>query len=333
MENPKPTSDEIDLTQLFAKIGNFFYGIAMGFMRFLALLRRAPRENKLIFIVVTTITVLVGISYSSLFEKKYYESTMIISSDHINKELMENLIKKLNLLAKEESKHGLIKQLKISDTLAYAIVKFDVEPYVDETDEVVGLEVLKEQMKNVTPDAQNEKLIKEVVKRIEIENRHAFEITVRTLNPTAIADLQTALVNYFRSNDYIKNRIAITQFNLVAKQIKLKSDVRKLDSLKSVIYDSYANQLKSSVNVVFKAVSEPAELYKQDASTYEELQQVNEDLYLHKDFEVVDGLTEFSEPASLSLAKEIVISVLLGLVLSYVAVALIGFDKYLAKLN
>lgn len=338
MESQKPVSDEIDLGQLFEKIGKFFYNGWINFMRFLALLRRIPRGNKWIFIIVILSTVVGGIGYSSFLEKKYYESTMILSSDYLNKRLVDNSIEKLNLLADEKNKHGLAKLLDISDALAAAILKFEAKPFVAEND-LIELEVLKEQLKNAQANAKNEKVIEQVVQRIEIENRHAFEITVQTLSPTTIGELQTALVSYFRNNDYVKNRIAVTKSNLVEKQTKLKSDLRKLDSLKSVIYDNYKNMAsqarQGSNNVVFsdKTVTDPIEIYKQDVDVYNQLQYVNEALYLHRDFEVVDGFTEFSEPATPSLVKEIVISMLLGFVLSYLAVALIGFDRYLSKLN
>jgi hypothetical protein len=338
MEKQNPTnSDEIDLSQLFAKIGNFFKNIGLGIMRFFALLRRTPLENKFLFIVIIIGSAVAGFSYAKLLKKKYYESTMILSSDYLNKRLVDNTIKKLNLLADETNKSGLAKILNISDSLASNIIEFTAKPFVSEKD-LIELEVLKEQLKNAQASTKNEKVIQQVVERIDIENRHAFEITVKTSNSTFIGALQSALVNHFKNNEYIKRRIEINKTNLLEKKTKLFHDLQKLDSLKFIIFDNYksmaAQSRQGSNNVILsdKAVTDPVQIYNQDLSLYTEFQDVNSRIYLQKDFEVIDGFTEFSEPTSASARKIVSISILLGIVLAYLTVAISAFDKYLASL-
>jgi len=336
--NPVKQSDEIDLSQLFSKIGDFFTNIGLGIMRFLALLRRIPIENKLLFILIIIASAIVGFSYSKFLNKNFYESSMILSSDYLNKRLVDNTIDKLNLLAGEENKHGLAKVLNITDTLANNIVKFDAKPFIAEND-LIELEVLKEQLRNAQANAKNEKVIDQVVQRIEIENRHAFEITVKTYNPTFIGALQLALINHFRNNDYIKRRIEINKTNLLEKKTKLHHDLQKLDSLKFIIFDNYksmaAQSRQGSNNVILsdKAVTNPVEIYNQDLLLYNQFQDVNSQVYLQKDFEVIDGFTEFSEPSSASLRKILSISILIGIGLAYLTVALSAFDRYLASLS
>src|SRR5260221_6253391 len=298
-------SDEIDLGQLFSNIGDFFINIGLGIMRFFALLRRIPIENKLLFIVVVVLTVGAGISYSS-FRKKIYQTTMILSSNYLNKRLVDNTIEKLNLLAEEKDKTGLAKILNISDGVAKNIDKFAAKPFVEEKD-LIELEVLKEQLKNAQAESKNTKVIDQVIQRIEIENRHAFEITVKTFNPTIISNLQAALVNFIKNNEYVKKRIEITKSNLNEKKSKLFHDLQKLDSLKFIIYDNYksmaAQSRQGSNNVILsdKAVTDPIQIYNQDLDLYNQLQSVNAQIYLQRDFEVVDGFTEFSDPSSASL--------------------------------
>ena len=200
-ENQKQVSnsDEIDLGVLFSKIGDFFKNMGMGFLRFIALLRRIPLDHKTLFIVMVLIGVVGGISYSTYLRKDLYSTTMILSSDYMNNRIAENTIDKLNLLAEEEDKVGLAKVLQISDTLAKNIHDFTIKPFVAEAD-LVELEVLKEQLKNALTTNKNEKIIDQVIQRIEIENRHAFEITVRVYNPTVVGELEIALVNYFKNS-------------------------------------------------------------------------------------------------------------------------------------
>src|SRR5882757_9019970 len=114
---------------------------------------------------------------------------MVLSCDYFNKRLVDDMVEKLNKLAGEREKKGIAKILHLSDTSADNIIGFDVDPFVVEAD-VIELEVLKEQLRNAQLNQKNEQVIAEVIRRIEIENRHAFSITVRTLNPSSIPSLQ-----------------------------------------------------------------------------------------------------------------------------------------------
>jgi len=337
-QKPVNNSDEIDLGQLFSKIGDFFKNIGLGFMRFLSLLRRVPLENKTLFILLMASALIVGFSYSNFLKKKFYTTTMILSSEYLNKRILDNSIDKLNLLAQEETKRGLALELSISDSLAENIYEFAAKPFIKETD-LIELEVLKEQLKNLQADKKNEKVVEQVIGRIEIENRHAFEITVKVFTPTVINQFQLALIKYFRDNEYIKKRVEIRRTNLLDRKIKLGKEMQKLDSLKAVIYSNYKNMAEQarqgSNNVILsdKAVTNPIDIYNQDINIYRELQDIDRQLYLQQDFELVDGFTEFSEPASASKSKIIAISLLVAFVLGYVLIALIQFNKYLAKLT
>ena len=277
-------SDEIDLGVLFSKIGDFFKNMGLGFLRFLAVLRRIPLENKTSFILLIIASVIVSISYSNFLKKKFYSTTMILSSEYLNKRIVDNTIEKLNLLTDEDDKKGLASVLQISNELAKNIHDFEAKPFVAES-ELIELEVLKEQLKNFQSDNKNEKVIQQVVERIEIENRHAFEITVRVYNPTVVRELETALVSYLRNNDYLKKRVEITKSNLLARKQKLVGESQKLDSLKAVIYANYQNMAaqsrQGSNNVILsdKAVTNPIEIFKEDIDLYNEIQSIDRFLY------------------------------------------------------
>jgi hypothetical protein len=338
MSNPNAgPSEEIDLGQLFQKIGSRLREGGMSFVRFLALLRRVPIENQFSFIGIVGFSLVLAISYSILLKKSYYESTMILSSQYLNKRLVDNSIENLDNLAKESSSRGLAKVLDIPDSLAANILGFEATPFISE-EEILSLELLKEQLRN-SGEEVDEGLVDQVVSRIEIENRHSFEITIRTLTPTVIPNLQHAIVDYFRSNEYVKRRIEIMKTNLEAKKIKLETELKNFDSLKLVIYANYksmADQSRGGSNNVIlseRAVTNPVEVYNRDLDLYDELQEVNRSIYLQQDFEIVDGFTEFSEPASPSTAKVALLSLIFGFVVAYLDVAVRSFNKYLANLK
>ena len=337
-ENQKQisNSDEIDLGVLFSKIGDFFKNMGLGFLRFLALLRRIPLENKSSFIILILAAIVIGISYSAFLKKKLYSTTMILNSEYLNKRIIDNTMEKLNLLAVEDDKRGLASVLQIPDTLAENIHDFEAKPFINES-EIIELEVLKEQLKSAQT-GDNKNVIENVIKRIEIENRHAFEITVSVYNPTVVRELETALVNYLKNNDYLKKRVEITKSNMLARKQKLLGESQKLDSLKSVIYANYqsmaAQSRQGSNNVILsdKAVTNPIEIFNQDINLYNEIQTIDRFLYLQNDFELVDGFTEFSEPSSASPIKVSAIAILIAIGLGYLLVALSSFNKYLEKL-
>lgn len=340
MENPQKhdSSDEIDLGILFAKIGDFFKRVGFSVIQFIAIIRNTPIQNKVLFVSLIVLSGVLGFVYSSFLKRKFYESTMILSSEYLNLRIVNNSINKLNLLAAEESPKGLARELNISDSLAGNIELLGAKPFVSEKD-LIEMEVLKEQLKNAQVDNKNSKVIEAVVKRIEIENRHAFEFTVRTYNPTVIKPLEDALVNYFRTNDYIKKRIEINKTSLTQKKQKLEDDLAKLDSLKRVIYFNYKSMAEQSRqgsnNVILsdKAVTNPIEIYSQDFQFYQQLLAAEKELYLQPDFEVVDGFTEFNEPTSASISKVIAFAMAIGFALGYIVVGLRNFDRYLASLK
>jgi hypothetical protein len=341
MENQRSNpSEEIDLGGLLSRIGNGMRSAWLGFMRFLARLRRIPFENKVSFVSIIAVSVAIGLVFAFFLRKNYYESTMILSSNYLNKRLAESTVEKLSQLAREDNKSGLAKTLALKDSVAKTIVDFKVKPFVAETD-IIELEVLKEQLRTAqgTASPANKVVIDQVIRRIEIENRHAYEITVRTLSPAVIQDLQQAIVDYFRTNPYIRKRIEITRINLEKRRQKLSSDISKLDSLKRVIYQNYRSMAEQSRegsnNVIFsdKAVTDPIELYDEDQEIYRHLQETERELYLQPDFEIVEGFTEFSEPANVRVIVLLFYSVLIGVFVAYLDVGLRNFNKYLANLE
>jgi hypothetical protein len=333
----KPSSgDEIDLGQLFQKVGDGIRRAWMGMMRFFALVRRVPLENRFSFLGIIGVSVSLAIAYSILLKKSYYESTMILNSSYLNKRLVDNSIEKLDVLANEDDKSGLARLFNIPDSLADNIIGFEAKPLIIETD-VIQLELLKEQLRNA--EGADDAVIEDVLRRIEIENRHSFEITIRTLNPTVIPNLQEALVGYFRNTEYVKRRIEINRQNLEQRRTKLLNDLQKMDSLKAVIYANYksmADQARSGSNNVIlsdRSVTSPVEIFNEDQALYRDLQEINSQLYLQPDFEVVDGFTEFSEPASPSTVKMVLSALAIGIVIAYLDVAARSFNNYLASLD
>jgi hypothetical protein len=339
MENTKPaqpqnSNDEIDLRQLFAAIGNFFSGIGRGILHFLASLRRIALNNKILFVSIVLIGQIIAAGYSEILKKKFYKTTMILNSEYLNRRIVENTIDKLALLCFEREREGLATELKIDKAVAKNIVDFEVLPFVSETD-VIEMEVLKEQLANVAQEKKD--LVTKITEKLEIENKHSFQISVKVYDPEIVKGLEVSLIEYFRSNDFIKKRIESTKKNLLERKAKLAKESKKLDSLKAVIYLNFAqiaSQSRGSNNVILgdKYLTDPLNVFKEDLTLNAEILEIDKKLYLQPDFELVDGFTVFKEPDSASLVKIMAIAFGLSFVGFYLIVGLWKFDRYLDKI-
>ena len=110
----QPTgSDEIDLSNVFRWIGNGFHNFGRSLLNSIAGLRQLFFDYKLFFAVILLSGLALGLVYSEWLGKKYYKSTMILSCDYLNRQIVENTIEKLNLLCEEDNREGLAEELKI----------------------------------------------------------------------------------------------------------------------------------------------------------------------------------------------------------------------------
>lgn len=335
-QKQRPAStDEIDLAQFFRWIGRGFSNFGNSLIAGMAGLRNQFHQNRIFFIGIMIIGLILGGIYSELLKKDYYKSSMVLSCDYLNTQILKNTIDKFNLLAAERGTHGLQEVfLGLDSATAANIQRFEFKPFVSE-DDVVEMEVLREQLNNVT--GEKKELVDKVIDRLEIDNKNAYEISVYVYDPGIVKPLEKALVEYFRNNNYIKRRLEINHVNLQGRKIKLEKELNKLDSLKVLLlknYESLSQKNRGSNNVTVggeDALTNPLEVFTVDLEIHEELLEVQEDLYLTPDFEVVDGFTSFQEPENASLTNILVISLLLSILVGYLILGAYRFDRMLAN--
>ena len=338
MENRDPNarpSDELDLSQIFTGIGRFFTRTGNKFLYFLASLRNLFFYNRLFFAGIIIGGLVLGAIYSELVKKKFYKSSMVLSCDYLNTQILSNTIDKLNLLCDEVEREGLAEVLKIDQETAKNIHKFEFESFVSE-DDVVEMEVLRTQLNNVVADKKE--IVEKVMTKLEIENKSAYEISVQVYDPGIVKPLELALVNYFNSNEYIKKRILSNRNTLQNRKAKLEAESKKLDSLKRALFENYQTLGKTSRgsnNVILsdEQLSNPLEIYTQDLEINEEILRIDRQLFVNPDFEVVDGFTTFKEPDSASLFKILVIAFFVSLLMGYLIIGAWKFDAMLAKID
>ena len=328
-------NDEIDIGQLFRLIGNSFKNFGNSILTGFARLRRTFLGYKVFFSIAIISGLIVTSTYYSILRKPKYTSSMILSCDYLNKRVVDNSIEKLNNLSLEKDKTGLAEVLKIDANLAKNILKFSARSFVSE-DERIEVERLKEQMNNLAADKKD--LVNKVVGKIEIGNQRSFLLEVNVLDPDIVTTLDTAIVNYFKQNDYVQKRIESNRLSLQNRKEKLLRESRKLDSLKSVLmanFETMAKQSREGSNNVIlsdKYLTDPLGVFTQDLAINNEIRNIDYQLQVRSDFEVVDGLTTFREPSNLSLPILLTIAFFGSIVLAYISIGLWKFNQYLAKL-
>lgn len=332
-QRPQNT-DEIDLAQFFRWIGRGFSNLGRSIIGGIAGLRNTFYDNRLFFLGIIIIGLVLGVLYAELLKKDYYKSSMVLSCDYLNTQILKNTVDKFNLLAAEKDTEGIQEALNLDAATAKNIRRFEFQPFVSE-DDVVEMEVLKEQLNNVTGDKKE--LVEKVIDRLEIENKNAYEISVFVYDPSIVKPLEKALVDYFSNNSYIRRRVDINKEILSERKNKLQRELRKLDSLKVVLFQNYASlaqKSRGSNNVVVggeEGLSNPLEVFTTDLALHQELQDIERRLYLTPDFEIIDGFTSFKEPESASLPDILAVSLLLSIVIGYLILGAYRFDQVLAE--
>jgi hypothetical protein len=327
------TADEVDLKEFFRWLGNGFSRLGNGLLYSLASLRNLFFQNRLFFLGVIVIGLALGAVYSELLKKEYYKSTLVLSCDYLNTQILASTIEKLNLLCQEKDREGLAQLLDIDNSTALNVYKFEFQPFVSE-DDVVEMEVLREQLNNVAADKKD--VVEKVIAKLEIENKNAYRITALVYNPDIVKPLEKAIVNYFNSNPYIKRRIEINHANLKSRKTKLVQESNKLDSLKKVLFENYQNLGKTSrgsgnVFLGEEKLANPLDVFTADMKLNEDILDIDKALYLKPDFELVDGFTTFKQPESASLVKILFISFWVSFVMGYLIIGAWRLDKKLAS--
>jgi hypothetical protein len=328
-------AEEVDLTQFFRWIASGFNRVGRGILYGIATFRALFFKNRLFFAGIIIIGLALGALYSELLKKEYYKTSMILSCDYLNTQILGNTIEKLNLLAGEPERIGLAEVLGIDIAIASKIQKFDYRPFVSE-DDILEVEVLRTQLLNVAPEQKD--VIDRITKKLQIDNKNAYEIIVEVYNPEIVKPLEVAILNYFKSNEYIKRRIEINQVNLRNKREKLISESKKLDSLKSILFENYQQLGKTSRgsnNVILgeDKMTDPLSVYRQDLELYEEILGIDRQLFIGTEFEVLEGFTTFKQPENYGLFKILVLSFLISLAMGYLIIAVWKFDNFLSKIN
>ena len=344
MEQKSTSAGEIDLGNFFRWIGTGFSSLGKGFVMTLARLRKIFADNGKYFLIWLLAGLAAGVIYLQFIEKNFYSSSMILKSDYLNSRIIENSIGKLNELCEEKDREGLASTLKIGTETAKNIKSFSSEHFLTEN-ELIGSEILKDQLTRLLKDqreamdADQRKMVENIVEKIEIAYIQSFKIEVEVYDPQVVQALEEALVNFFRSNPYVSKRIASREVFLVKRVEKMARESRKLDSLKKVFYENFEKMAEQSLSGKNNAVIsdkyffDPVRIYDTDLAMDEKISELKDEMSIKPYFEVVDGLTAFRKPDNFSLPVLLILSSIGSILIGLLLLGLKHLNTYLRSLT
>ena len=261
-------NDEIDLIEVFQKMGNGIKNIFNIFLNLLySILLFFIRKSILIFIIV-----ILGLGFG-LFQYKtsprYYSSSLEASSNAMSSIDMINYINNLNALFLEDDQQTLSKKLnltleeleQIKNIKAYKVIDFNKDGVTD---------LIDYDEKYKTSDTT-------------ISARR-FVIKVEIYNQDIIPSLQEKIGDFINSNKYI------TELNIVRKRQlselinKIDIELNALDSLKKTEYFTKKEKFKTQTGQLLVMNEKTTQLYHpQIMALYKEKQGLEKTLELRTD--------------------------------------------------
>lgn len=258
-------NDEIDLIEVFQKIGN---AIVKLFNSFLFLLYRILLFfiRRAILIGVILILCLTFGVFKYKTSPSYYSSTLEAYSNAMSSIDMINYVNNLHELFLEDNTIGLQNKLGISedkleeikDVKAYKVVDFDMDGIPDLIDFEEDYE---------TSDS--------------IISRNRFAVKVEVFNQESFPIIQESILSFIDQNKYIKERNTIRKRQLNELITKLDFEISSLDSLKKKEYFTKEEEAKTQTGQILVMNEIETQLYHpQIIALYKEKQRLEETLEL-----------------------------------------------------
>ncbi|MGV3504264.1 MAG: hypothetical protein ACO1O1_11180 [Adhaeribacter sp.] len=301
--------DEIDLAKVFS-------GIYQSFLTFLKIVARfffTFLDNIFAHLKIIGLLIVLGgglgLAYF-FYTKPYYESRMTLNSDYFKGELLDNSIQNLNEVCKEGNSKVLASLLKIPESKSRNIKSIKLSPVVSQNYRML-----------IELYSSDKKYQGKLDSLLLYNFQSNFQLNVEVYDTSALKGLDTILVNYIKTNAYVKKRIEIDRLNLINKKNKLTRESGSLDTLKRSIAISIrrsGDAGRSGTNNVIlgeKTVN-PIEIYQQDLELYNQRQEIDRQLALNAEIEVIEKFIPYSKPKSGSIVTNAAKGAVAGLIIA-----------------
>ena len=299
-------NDEIDLIEVFQKIGNgivnlFNWFINLFYQILLFFIRRAILIGVIIFIGLA-----IGFTKYKT-SPRYYSSSLEAYSNAMSSLDMINYINNINELFGEGNIKGLENKLNI-DSLSLKDIK-GVKAF-----KVIDLN--KDGITDLVDYNEKYKSSDTVI------SRSRFVIKVEVFDQSVFPTIQESILNYIEKNKYIHDLNTIRKKQLNELIAKLDIEINTLDSLKKTEYFRKEDELlKSQAGQLLVMNEKTTQLYHpQIISLYKEKQELEQRLELRTD--PITIIQDFSALSTVEnnlmhyLKKYGILSIVLGILLA-----------------
>jgi len=268
MTTEEKRNDEIDLIEVFQKMGNALKNLFMGIINFLyQILLFLIRRTILIGIIIILFVAFGVFKYKT--SPTFYSSTLEAYSNAMSSIDMINYVNNINELFVEDDINALESKLGIDSVNLEKIKKVKAYKVIDKNKDGIT-DLVDYDEKYETSDS--------------MISRSRFVIKVEVFDQTVFPVIQQSILDYIGRNVYISELNSIRKRQLKALINKLDGEISMLDSLKKFEYFKDQDQLTPQSGQILVMNEKETQLYHgQIISLYRERLDLEERLEIRTD--------------------------------------------------
>ena len=300
-------NDEIDLIEVFQKIGTGIKNLFNGLMNILYQILLFFIRRSILIIIITILFLAFGY-FKFKTSPRYYSSSIEAISNAISSVDMINYVNNINELFKSNNKVELIDKLSINQSELNKIKNIKAFKAIDLNNDGVT-DIIDYDQKYSSADT--------------LVSPKRFVVRVEVFDPLIFPVIQKTIIDYINRNSYITELNKIRKEQLINLIEKVDDELVSLDSLKKTEYYSKENQLASEKGqLLIMNEKEPQLLHNDILTLYKQRQSYEKALKLNTD--AITVIQDFSALSTIEnniffyIKKFGLIGIVIGILLSII---------------
>jgi len=250
----------------FEPLINWFLGLTTGITRFFNILFKALANQLKTVISITFIGLLIGLGVF-FFAKKKYSASLQLATNHTTNLISNNMVKSLTRLSKDKSYNNL----------------------------QVVLDIPIEQAKQVSSILYLDHNYLPVSDEDTVVETKPFFIYLETYSPEILIDLQLAFVNYLEEQPLTTEYRDREKFEITSKIKKHEIELKRLDSLKTIVAQSIEPRSSGSGFIYGEAIN-PIDIYKESERIFDDYLSLKSRLKALKSVKIISEFSPSEKP-------------------------------------
>jgi hypothetical protein len=275
--------DEIDLLDLFKRLGNTFrrWGKSIGRALLVSFVFMAKRWLPL------GISIVLGVGASYLtrsLSDSYFTSDLVLRNNVTSTADMISYLNRLHTLSISTDKMGLSNSISVTMKQAKNIIDISAFWVIDKG-------------KDGTPDYVDLKNNHNVYDTLNVRMLDRLNVRVRIKSPKELSIIQSGIIGFINKDSLFQqmNRVRISQNRILLT--RLEYDIQQLDSLQKIKYfeETKNRYPDKGGQMIFLQEQKTQLVYSDIYSLYDRRNAYERDMNLYKD--IVTVLSDFSQPS------------------------------------